>query len=178
MTGSAVTVDASASNRAPMTRSGFERMQADLDMLRTVQRSNVLARLRRATLCFDPPLGEGVANSVRYELRLLDEQIARLEGILTGVDVVDPPTDLSRVQVGAQVTVRAEDGTEETLTVVGPAEADPGRGLVSSGSPIGQTLLGKRVGEKAQAGGGEAAVRLTVLRINTAKTEIAPLGID
>ena len=159
-----------------MTRAGYERIHAELDMLRTVQRPNVLARLRRATLYFDPPLGEGIANSVRYELRLLVEQIARLEGILKDVDVVNPPADVSRVQVGIQVTVGAEDGTEETLTVVGPAEADPARGVVSSGSPIGQSLLGKGVGDEALAGSGEAAVQLTVSKIEQpVKADATPL---
>ncbi len=65
--------------------------------------------------------------------------------------VIKPPTDDKTVQVGSLVTVRYEDGTEETLAVVGPWEASGSNAAVASTSAFGRALLGKRPGDTASA---------------------------
>lgn len=56
-------------------------------------------------------------------------------------------THPEHIQVGSAVIVRNQDGESETYVIVAPAEASPRIGRVSSGSPIGRALLGRRVGE-------------------------------
>lgn len=176
MTGTPMTADADtgADERVPITRSGFERLLADLDGLRTIQRPELLARIRRATLYVDPSVSDGVANIARYDLDVLDRRIAALDAELKRVEVVDPPKDPTIVQVGMQVTVRRAHGSEEALTVVGPLEPVPAHGYVSSDFPVGKALLGKRDGDTVTAGKGEESVRLTVVRIEKETTEVNP----
>jgi len=66
------------------------------------------------------------------------------------------------VRLGAKILVRAPDGEEETYVVVAPNEADPRAGKVSSQSPIGRALLGRRVGESVVilAPGGSFTVKI------------------
>ena len=66
------------------------------------------------------------------------------------------------VRLGATVLVRGSDGEHETYVVVAPQEADPRAGRVSSHSPIGRALLGRRIGESVVilAPGGSFTVRI------------------
>ncbi|MFN0072431.1 MAG: GreA/GreB family elongation factor [Chloroflexota bacterium] len=82
----------------------------------------------------------------------------------------------STAQPGSVVTVRHEDGSEETLTLVGPLEADISRGYISGESPAGQALPGKAAGAKVTAGTAADAVTLTVARIGKPDAATAALG--
>jgi len=66
------------------------------------------------------------------------------------------------VSLGTAVLVRRADGEEDSYVVVAPNDADPRAGKVSSHSPIGRALLGRRVGESVVilAPGGSFTVRI------------------
>jgi transcription elongation factor GreA len=66
------------------------------------------------------------------------------------------------VRLGATIVVRDSDGESDTYVVVSPNEADPRAGRVSSHSPVGRALLGRRVGESVVilAPGGSFTVRI------------------
>ena len=66
------------------------------------------------------------------------------------------------VRLGARILVRGPDDEEDTYVVVAPNEADPRSGKVSSQSPIGRALLGRRVGESVVilAPGGSFTVKI------------------
>ncbi len=66
------------------------------------------------------------------------------------------------VRLGAKILVRGADGEEETYVVVAPNDADPRTGKVSSQSPVGRALLGRRVGESVVilAPGGSFMVKI------------------
>ena len=62
--------------------------------------------------------------------------------------VIVPPLDPTDVELGTAVTVRYEDGSEETLTIVPPVEGGESRGAVANTSAAGQALLKKRPGDR------------------------------
>lgn len=150
-----------------ITAEGFKRLQAELNLLTTGRRPALQQQIQRAALFMDPAAGAGIAAAARFDLDALDRQIAGLEDTLRRAHVVEPDPARKTVQFGSQVTVRYEDGTEETLTVVGPLEADPGRGLISNQSPVGQALLGKSDGASLSVGSGDEALILNVVTIDT-----------
>jgi hypothetical protein len=57
------------------------------------------------------------------------------------------PTDTTQVRFGSSVSIRREDGREQTFRIVGEDEADPARGTISHVSPLARSLIGKGVGE-------------------------------
>jgi transcription elongation GreA/GreB family factor len=61
-------------------------------------------------------------------------------------------------QIGDRVTFEREDGRVQNFRIVGEDEADPAKGSVSWVSPIARALLGKDVGETAEAPGGEIEI--------------------
>jgi len=81
---------------------------------------------------------------------MIEAKIRDLESRLAGCEVVDPQKirNLEKIVFGLSARVQdLESGEEKTFTVVGNAESDAGKGLVSYESPIGRSLIGKRVGD-------------------------------
>jgi transcription elongation GreA/GreB family factor len=64
--------------------------------------------------------------------------------------VIKPVADKSRAYFGATVTVRRDDGRDQTFRIVGEDEADPSRGTVSHVSPIARAVLGHGLGDTVE----------------------------
>jgi transcription elongation GreA/GreB family factor len=62
------------------------------------------------------------------------------------------------VSFGATVTIRRDDGRQQTWRIVGEDEADPAQGKLSYVSPVARALLGKRVGDVVRAGASDAEI--------------------
>jgi transcription elongation GreA/GreB family factor len=69
-----------------------------------------------------------------------------------------PSLDTAEVQFGSTVTIRRDDGRQQTWRIVGEDEADPAKGSVSYVAPVARALIGKKVGDVADIGQGEAEV--------------------
>ena len=135
-----------------MTHDGFERLEAELTRLTTAQRPALLKQVQRAALFTDPKNGADAANAAHFTLDLMDKQIAYLEDVLGRAQVIQSRPGAATVQPGSAVTVRYEDGAEETLTLVGPLEVDPERA-----GDVGEAHVGRggRGREQQQPGAGQ-----------------------
>src|SRR5260370_26049205 len=69
--------------------------------------------------------------------------------------IVPAPADTSEVWFGASVTIRRDDGRQQTFRIVGEDEADPAKGSISHVSPLSKSMFGKRVGDLVRAGSRE-----------------------
>jgi transcription elongation factor GreA len=133
-----------------LTPEGYESLEAELVYLKTTRREEVAERLHNA-------LGEGelIENAeleeARREQSFVEGRILELEESLRKAEIIQITGKSSdTVIIGSTVTIReAGNGDDEVYFVVGSAEADPRKGRISNESPLGQALLGKRVGEKA-----------------------------
>jgi transcription elongation factor GreB len=76
----------------------------------------------------------------------VDHRLALVSATLASVRVVEPVHD-GKVRFGSTVTLRWEDGREQTLSFVGPDEADAKAGRVSIDSPLGRSLLERSAGD-------------------------------
>ncbi len=131
----------------------------------------LLARRRLAVLEHAAWLGSAddavdASSHAQPEIDRLERRIAELRRILDGAGAGDSSGRApGAAGVGARVTVRRDDGAEETSTLVEPVASDPRRGWISTESPVGQGLLGRRPGERvtiAAPGGHSRLVVLTV----------------
>ena len=141
--------------------------------MRTVQRPHLTRELGQSELFAHPAEASTLATVAQYDLDQLDRTIAQMEGNLARVDVVDPGPDPSAVAIGTEIVVRDAGGTEETLLLVGPFEADPASGRIGSDSPAGTALLGKRAGATVKIGSGPSALDLTVKSIKRARDRLS-----
>jgi transcription elongation factor GreA len=76
---------------------------------------------------------------------MIDARISEIEHILEHVEIVNEEKNNSVIQIGDTVKVKVQDGHEE-FSIVGELEADVTTGRISDTSPIGQALLGAKVG--------------------------------
>ncbi len=147
-----------------LTRQGYQKLQEELEFLRTVKRQEVAKRLHEAV---EGSGDLGVDLDAEYEAAkneqaFVEGRIQELENLLANAHVIEGTGKMDIVQVGAKVTIQ-EDGTEpECYTIVGPAEANPREGRISNESPLGRALMDHRAGDvvRVDAPGGSFTVQI------------------
>jgi transcription elongation GreA/GreB family factor len=72
--------------------------------------------------------------------------------------LVAPPAEIKSVAFATSATILREDGRRQRFSIVGEDEADPAKGLIAYVSPMARALLGKAVGDFAEAPGGEVEI--------------------
>src|ERR1051326_5247750 len=125
-----------------ITTEGFERLNKELDRLRSEERRRVADRLRRATMT-EANLAQNMEYvDAREEKIQLEHRIALLKGKLRSARVVGPCLGNGRVDVGERVRVReVTSGHSLELELVGQLEADVAAGRISVASPLGKALV-------------------------------------
>jgi transcription elongation factor GreA len=130
-----------------LTAAGFARFQEELEQLQR-RRHEVAGNIRTAKGYGD--LSENFEyHEAKREQGFVEGRILELKIILPGSHVVDP-SDVSTEEVGFGTCVRVRDlelDEEWDYVIVGPLEANPDEERISYESPIGEALMGRRVGE-------------------------------
>ncbi|MGI6208463.1 MAG: transcription elongation factor GreA [Anaerolineae bacterium] len=149
-----------------LTDDGRKRLEEELHYLRTVRRVEIAERIKEAKREGDVSENAGYEDA-KHEQGLVEGRIAHLEDLLKRAVIIDGDgeTARDRVTVGCTVTVCEDGYPPETYRIVGSAEADPTDGRISNECPLGQALLGKRVGEKASFETPGGTVTVTILTI-------------
>jgi transcription elongation factor GreA len=148
----------------PMTLEGKEKLEKELNELKTVKRKEVVERIKIARGFGD--LSENSEyESAKDEQAFIEGRISMIENMLQNAQIIDSSNSKEgEVTLGRSVIFKElPDGIEEEYTIVGKAEADPFSGKISNESPIAQALLGKTVGDKVQINtpGGTMEVEIT-----------------
>ncbi|MBZ5749333.1 MULTISPECIES: transcription elongation factor GreA [Metabacillus] len=146
----------------PMTREGKEKLEQELEYLKTVKRKEVVERIKIARSFGD--LSENSEyDSAKEEQAFVEGRVTTLENMIRNAKIIEGEADTSQVSLGRTVTfTELPDGDEETYTIVGSAEADPFEGKISNDSPIAKSLLGHKVDDEVtvQTPGGEMLVKI------------------
>lgn len=131
-----------------LTAEGKRELEAKLAYLKSVKRPEIADKIGRAA--DDGDLSEnGAYHQAKEDQGRLEGQIAELEYILRNAEVAQDTGDV--IGIGKTVTVRDEAGNERTYRLVSSHEVNPSTGQISDKSPIGSSLMGKRVGDTAEA---------------------------
>ena len=132
----------------PVTKQGFEALEAELEDLIRVQRPNVIEAIAEAREHGD--LSENAEyHAAREQQSFIEGRIQELEAVTGRAQVIDPTTlNGDTVKFGATVTIVDEETDEEsTYQIVGDYEADLENGKISISSPIARGLIGKSEGD-------------------------------
>lgn len=142
---------------------GLKKLKDELEQLKTVERKKIAEEIKEAR-----SFGDLSENSEYDEAKdrqgKLEKRIADIEAMLANIRVVEEheiKTDV--VGIGAKVKILYTDDNEEAeYTIVGPTEADPLEGRISDDSPVGSSLLGKKIGEQVtvEAPGGNITIKV------------------
>ncbi len=142
----------------PITKRGAEKLKAELQRLKTIDRPAVINAIAEARAQGD--LSENAEYEVAKDRQgFIEGRIQQVEGKLSACQIIDPAelNAAGRVVFGATVTLEDEDsGQRVTYQIVGEDEADIKLGLINIGSPIARALIGKEEGDsvEVQAPGG------------------------
>ncbi|WP_034302594.1 transcription elongation factor GreA [Alkalibacterium sp. AK22] len=148
----------------PMTLEGKEKLEKELNELKSVKRKEVVERIKIARGFGD--LSENSEyESAKDEQAFIEGRISTVENMLQNAQIIDSSNSKEgEVTLGRSVIFKElPDGIEEEYTIVGKAEADPFSGKISNESPIAQALLGKSIGDKVHIDtpGGSMEVEIT-----------------
>ncbi|ANB59926.1 transcription elongation factor GreA [Anoxybacteroides amylolyticum] len=151
----------------PMTKEGKEKLEQELEYLKTVKRKEVVERIKIARGFGD--LSENSEyDAAKDEQAFVEARIQTLENMIRNAQIIEEDTtNPGVVSLGKSVTfIELPDGEEETYTIVGSAEADPFEGKISNDSPIAKSLMGKKVGDEVsvQTPGGEMLVKIVAVK--------------
>ena len=146
-----------------LTQAGYNKLQDELEHLRTVRRQEVADRLHEAMADGDAGIdNDAEVDAAKNEQAFVEGRIREVELILSNARIIEEDRVLDTVEVGAKVVIQ-ENGTDpEKFTIVGAAEANPGNGYISNESPLGKALMGHQAGDEitVEAPNGEFTVTL------------------
>ncbi|MBB5173168.1 transcription elongation factor GreA [Texcoconibacillus texcoconensis] len=146
-----------------MTLEGKQKLEEELEYLKTERRKEVVERIKIARSFGD--LSENSEyDAAKDEQAFVEGRISQVESMIRNAEIISEDNgNGSEVALGRSVKFKElPDGDVEAYTIVGRAEADPFEGKISNDSPMAQSLLGKSVGEKVnvQTPGGDMEVEI------------------
>jgi transcription elongation factor GreA len=149
-------------NTIILTKEGLAKLKTELQELLDVKRPEVANRIKSAREMGD--ISENAEyDAARQEQSFVEGRINELEEIIKNAKVSTAPKN-GEVTVGSKVTLRL-DGEELIFHVVGAPEANPMERKISHESPLGSSLLGKKIGEKIQVEAPVGNITYTILHI-------------
>ena len=148
-----------------LTEEGLTKLNEELEHLISVRRPEVAEKIQRAK-----ELRSSVSTpeyeEAKDEQGFVEGRILEIDRIIKSAKIIHHENvNLDFVEVGNEVRVQLQDGNEEHYTIVGSAEANPGEWRISNESPIGQALLGKRVGDDVEVEAPAGLLKLRILEI-------------
>ena len=148
-----------------LTRNGFQKLQEELELLRTVKRQEVAARLHEA-MEGGELIEDAEFEAAKNEQAFVEGRIQELEMLLANARIIDenaPHKDI--VQVAAHVTIQEDNNEPETYIIVGHAEANPREGRISNESPLGRALLDHRAGDRVRVDAPAGTFYVTIIKV-------------
>lgn len=136
--------------KIPMTRAGFDRLDAELGKLKGTERPAVIRAIAEAREHGD--LSENAEyHSAREKQSFIEGRIKELEAVLSRAEVIDPSKLSGSIKFGATVSLLDEDTEDKkTYTIVGETEADLESGRLNIRAPLARALIGKDVGDSVE----------------------------
>jgi transcription elongation factor GreA len=131
-----------------LTREGLQKLEDELDDLKTVHRREVNERIRQAK-----EYGDITENAeyedAKQEQAFVEGRILKLEGMIRNARIIDASDYVAdEVHLGAIVKVKeTKSGEAHEFTIVGSAESDPRNHRLSNESPLGAALMHRKKGD-------------------------------
>ena len=130
-----------------LSKEKYEELKKGLDILKTTKRKEIAQDLE-----FAKALGDLSENAEYHEAReaqaSLEDRISQIEDVLAHAQIIETHHS-DKVEIGSVVHIKTSHSkTEKVYTLVGSEEADSSTGKISFKSPVGQSMLGKKKGDK------------------------------
>lgn len=129
-----------------LTKEGLERIKKEYQDLKALRLKKI--KEKRPEILHSQDLNPEYF-IFQQDLDQLELRVAELKNVLENVEIITTPPKKERdtVHLGATITLQEDDKLNEYM-IVGSLEANPSEGKISSESPVGKALLGKKIGEE------------------------------
>lgn len=157
----------SADGQSYLTKDGLTKFKQELKDLKTVKRKEIASRIQDAKELGDLSENAEYAEA-KNEQAFSEGRIIELENIIKNATVINEDNHTNGndvVHIGATVTIKNEDG-EKQYTIVGSNEVNPLKGFISNESPLGQALIGRKVGDKLELRAPKGLVEYKILKVS------------
>ena len=131
-----------------LTKTGYEKLKAELEHLKNTERPAVIERIKSARELGDLSENADYANA-REQQSFIEGRIQEVEEKLKTAQVVASGAGHQSVAVGHTIDLDCS-GKKETYEIVGENESDPLSGKISAASPVAQAVLGKKINESVK----------------------------
>ena len=144
------------------TAEGLKKLKDELHYLKTIKNKEIVKLIAEAAAFGD--LKENSAyHEARDKMAFLRMRVSELEGAINEAIVVEKEkTD--KIQAGSKIKILF-DGKEENFHIVAPGESDILKNKISYISPLGQKLIGQKVGEEFDFKAGDTIIKVKILEI-------------
>ena len=147
-----------------LTAAGQARLTGELADLQTRRLPELTARIQEASQHGDVT-DNGEYEELKEERATLEARIRDLEQTLERAEIIHRDAADDTVGLGSKVTLRSDDGDEETWVLVSPEEANALDGTISTASPVGRAVLGCRAGDAPTVTTPGGSIVFTVLSV-------------
>ena len=147
-----------------LTPEGAVKLREELNQLEGPTRDKLAQRLKSAIEMGD--LSENADYiKAKEDQSFLEGRIEEIKYLLHNAEIIQENTNFDSIIVGAKVTIQEGDLEPEMYHLVGSREANPGDGRISNASPIGNALLGKKIGDLVTANTPGGDIVFKILKI-------------
>ncbi len=131
-----------------MTKEKYEELRDKLEYWKKIKRPKEAMEVKRLAEMGDFSENAGY-QLAKGRLRGLNQRIDDLEKILNRAEIIEKNNN-NIVNVGNTITLISEDNKEKKYTILGSVESDPFKNIISSTSPLGNALLGKKNNDQVE----------------------------
>jgi transcription elongation factor GreA len=149
---------------AAMTEEKYLELKNKLEFWIKIKRPREAEEVKRLALMGDFSENAGY-QMAKGRLRGLNQRIIDTENLLKRAEIIKKPQSSEIVNIGNTVIVES-GGQEKEFTILGSSETDPSRGIISHISPLGMSLIGRRLGDKVKIGQAGKEKEYTIKKIS------------
>ena len=137
-----------AEKQVMLTEAGLKKLEEKLEKLKSVRRIEVAERIKQA-IDFGDISENSEYEDAKNEQAFIEGEILTLEKMLRNSQIIeDDKSNKGIVALGNTVVIKdLEFNEDQVYTIVGSAEADPKDLKISNESPVGQAIIGKKIGD-------------------------------
>lgn len=156
--------EARVSDNLPMSQQAYDKLVVELNHVKKNDRPFIITEIATARAQGD--LSENAEyHAAKEKQGMIEDRIRDLEDRIARAEIMTAnPSESPHIIFGAMVKVKNVDtGRSMEYTLVGSGEVDPVEGKISSASPIGKSLIGRRKGDVVEAATPKGTLKLEIL---------------
>lgn len=135
-------------NKNQLTKDGYQQLVVELKDLQA--KADQLVTKIEEVAQPDESGEDSLASQLKAELEVVNSKIAAIETVFENVEIISGKRSSATVSVGSEVKIKISGKLDRLFQIVSELEADPSANKISSQSPLGQALIGKKIHDEIE----------------------------